>query len=301
MSLSKIEGNAASVTRKKIAIILARARLPPSTLPPDQLRALRTLKQRDETVIIPAHKGRATVVMDRCDYDDKMNAMLEDEEIYRQLSRDPVKSVERRMNAMLLKMKKEGSISPELYKRLRSSGGLTPQLYGLPKLHKPGVPLRPIVSFIQSPSYQLSKHLSRFLSPLIGNTDSHVRNSSEFASFIRSKSLQPNEVLVSFDVVSLFTNIPVELAVDVARRRLEADPSLDSRTSLTADELVRLLAFCLNATYLSFRGCVFQQTFCTAMGSPVSVSVANLVMEDVEERALSSFDIDLPFLEEVCR
>ena len=165
-------------------------------------------------------------------------------------------------------------------------------------MHKPGVPLRPIVSFIQSPSYQ---HLSRFLSPLIGNTDSHVRNSSEFASFIRSKSLQPNEVLVSFDVVSLFTNIPVELAVDVARRRLEADPSLDSRTSLTADELVRLLAFCLNATYLSFRGCVFQQTFCTAMGSPVSVSVANLVMEDVEERALSSFDIDLPFLEEVCR
>ena len=115
MSLSKIQGNAASVARKKIAIVLARARLPPSTLPPDQLRALRTLKQRDDIVILPAHKGRATVVMDRCDYDDKMNAMLEDEEIYRQLSRDPVKSVERRMNAMLLK-KKEGSISPELYK-----------------------------------------------------------------------------------------------------------------------------------------------------------------------------------------
>ena len=49
------------------------------------------------------------------------------------------------------------------------------------------------------------------------------------------------------------------------------------------------------ATYLSFHGGVYQQTFGTAMGSPVSVSVANLVMEDVEDRALESFDVHLAF------
>ena len=47
--------------------------------------------------------------------------------------------------------------------------------------------------------------------------------------------------------------------------------------------IVTLLKFCLNATYLSFRGEFYQQTYGTAMGSPVSVAVANLVMEDVEE------------------
>ena len=61
------------------------------------------------------------------------------------------------------------------------------------------------------------------------------------------------------------------------------------------DELINLLKFCLRATYLSVRGGVYQQTFGTAMGSPVSVSVANLVMEDVGNRALESFDVRLPF------
>ena len=56
-----------------------------------------------------------------------------------------------------------------------------------------------------------------------------------------------------------------------------------------------LLEFCLNATYMSLRGKVYQQTFGTAMGSPVSVMVANIVMEDVEERALTSYEIQLPF------
>ena len=111
-------------------------------------------------------------------------------------------------------------------------------------------------------------------------------------------------MLVSFDVVSLFTNVPTSLAIEVARRRMDADESLETRTNLSVDEIVRLLAFCLNATYLSFHGSVYRQKYGTAMGSPVSVTVANLVMEDVEERALSSFDIELPFwkryVDDVC-
>jgi hypothetical protein len=94
--------------------------------------------------------------------------------------------------------------------------------------------------------------------------------------------------LVFFDVVSLFTNVPIDLAIDITRRKLRSDPSFQSRTGLGVDKLINLLKFCLGATYLSFRGCVYQQTFSgTAMGSPVAVSVANLVMEDIEDRAWS--------------
>ena len=74
--------------------------------------------------------------------------------------------------------------------------------------------------------------------------------------------------LVSFDIVSLFTKVPVNLAAKVARERLTADQSLVDCTALSPDEVVGLLEFYLGATYLSYRGETFQQVFGTAMGSP---------------------------------
>ena len=101
---------------------------------------------------------------------------------------------------------------------MRSSAGLIPHIYGLPKAHKEGVPLRPIVSFVSSLTYQLSKHLCMLLSPLVGNSDAAVVNSSKFANFVRDETVGDDEAFVSFDVVSLFTCILAELAVSVARQ-----------------------------------------------------------------------------------
>ena len=162
-------------------------------------------------------------------------------------------------------------------------------MYGLPKVHKVGVPLRPIASFLQSPMYQLSKYLSKLMSPLVGKSPSSVKNSKEFATFIREQTLQSDEVLVSFDDISLFTNVPTSLAVDVAHRHLQDDDTLKERTALEVEEIVTLLKLCLDATYLCFRDKYYQQTFGMAMGSPVFVVVANLVMEEIEQTALATF------------
>ena len=218
--------------------------------------------------------------------------MLSYYQTYCELHQDPAPSMERKLNAVLLQLRKKGAITP-LYNHLRSSGGQTPLVYGLPKVHKPGFPLRPIMSFFSSPSYKLSKYLSKLLSPLVGNSESFVKNSAEFSSFIRSQTISPDESLVLFDVVSLFMNVPVQLALSVASRRLSSDNTLSSRTNLSVSEFLSLLEFCLNATYLCFRGCFFKQIYGTVMGSLVSVTIANLVMEDVESCALTSYDIHL--------
>ena len=108
------------------------------------------------------------------------------------------------------------------------------------------------------------------------------KNSLEFADFISGKTLDAECELVSFDVVSFFTKIPVELAIEVVIKRLTEDVSLERRTSLPVDFLIDLFSLCLNTTYFLYDGTYYQQVFGTAMGAPVSAVIANLVMLNKE-------------------
>ena len=107
------------------------------------------------------------------------------------------------------------------------------------------------MSFVTSPTYQLSKFLIGLLAPLVGQTSSYVKNSKSFAEFITMQALTKEEILVSFDVVSLFTCIPTGLAVQVDRCKLEEDPSLPGRTEILVDDIVDLLNLCLDRCHLS--------------------------------------------------
>ena len=99
---------------------------------------------------------------------------------------------------------------------------------------------------------------------------SGVQQRSSFAEFIRDKTLNAYEELVTSDVVSLFTKFPVDLAVKVAEERLKQDASLGQRTSLPVEDIIHLLSFCLKTTQFAYNGTYYQQVFGTAMGSPVS-------------------------------
>ena len=174
---------------------------------------------------------------------------------------------------------------------LKSSDGRAPRLYGLPKIHKQGIPLRPIVSFVELPIHNLSKEIACISSHLVGRGERHIKNSYDFVEFLNTIKVVDNESMVSFDVVSLFTKILVDLAMEIARKRLESYPSEDlpEITNWSVEEICTGLRICLQATYLKFRNKFFRQIHGTAMGSPVSVVVTNLVMEYVEKRAIDSF------------
>ena len=97
------------------------------------------------------------------------------------------------------------------------------------------------------------------------------------------------EVLVSFDVISLFTNIPIDEAVDVIHRKLAAEEDdLVVRTPLPVERIAELLQLCLKSTYFSYNGEFYEQRHGAAMGSPISAIVVNLYIEFFEELALES-------------
>ena len=114
----------------------------------------------------------------------------------------------------------------------------------------------------------------RIISPLQNNRYS-VENSRVFAERIQEQTLEPDEIFVSFDVVSLFTCIPTHLALRITSERLHQDSTLCERTNLPSDNVMRLLEFVLNNVYFTFQGTLYQQVFGYPMGSPMSAILAN--------------------------
>ena len=123
---------------------------------------------------------------------------------------------ENKLSRLLKKLEHARELTSKLYNRLRPSGTQPPRIYGLPKIHKHLVPLRPIVSCINSPTY------ASIISPLAGQTDSLVRNSQHFVEEMSRVTLAPDELLVSFDVCSLSPSTKLLMSLEKCSVRIQS-------------------------------------------------------------------------------
>ena len=277
--------------RSRIASTVQSASIPDNNLTKDEQQALKRLKNDNNIVILPADKGRVTVVMDKTDYFDKMDALVNDKQTYEELKRDPTPALQRKLNSKVLTLKKTDAIDTQRYYRLRCSVPQPPKLYGLPKLHKPGIPMRPIVSFCGSPTYQLPKYLTTILQPLTDKSRRKLQSTENFIDAIKTVQIPDDYKLVSFDVKSLFTSIPLQLALHCTETAIQQSTV---KLPLPTEDIMDLLNLCLTSTYFQYNGKHYKQLHGTAMGSPVSVVVAEIVMQHVEERALATCRQTIP-------
>lgn len=280
-----LDAETVATVRKDVNAILTAAEPPKSNITSGMRKALKSLKDDSSVTILPADKGRATVVLDTDTYRNKMSDLLESGP-YRAVKKDPTERLTRKLSTILRDHHKNDRIDDFVYRKIKPSQKQPPRIYGLPKIHKPSVPLRPIVSCVNSFAYNTSKFLAELLAPLLGSNGHAVRDSASFVDFLRAETIHEHEVMVSFDVVSLFTNVPIEAACHAAFLRLESDTTLPARTKLSPAQVVDLLKFVLQSTYFMYNGGFYEQQEGAAMGSPVSAVIANLFMESFEEQAL---------------
>ena len=149
---------------------------------------------------------------------------------------------------------------------------------------KKDVPLRPIVSGIGSYTHGLAKYLSDILKPLAYN-EFTIKDSFSFANDMLSISSAP--FMCSFDVVSLYTNIPVDEAIDICLNKLYCNDEIVY--NLTRSQFKKLLNHCVKQNHFAFNDNIYDQIDGVAMGSPLGPILANIFMSHLESTALHKF------------
>ena len=230
--------------------------------------------------------------MDRQDYINKANHLLH-QNTYRSLS--PPAPIKNKLINILKRVKSKMGLDSNTYKSMYPTGCVPPKFYGLPKIHKPDTPLRPIVSSCGSVTYGVAKELAKILKPLVGKSPHHITSTQDFVEQARQIKLEPGECLSSYDVSALFTSVPIDPALNIIKDLLDNDTTLKEKTVMEVGNIILLLEFCLKNTYFSFQDQFYEQVEGAAMGSPVSPIVANLYMEYLEQKALSTAPHPLRF------
>ena len=127
--------------------------------------------------------------MDRKDYIKKAEVLLA-QLVYRTIDKDPTKKFKARLITKCRTIKKDTRLDEDTYKIMYPISCIPPKFYGLPKIHKTGTPLRPIVSSRGSVTYGVAKVLSKEFKPLVGKSLHHVQSTSDFVNKAKKITLQ---------------------------------------------------------------------------------------------------------------
>ena len=128
---------------------------------------LKKLKEDTSIIVTRPDKGRGIVLLNKVDYFSRMRTILNDSTKFKCLPYYPTISRENKLIKLLNRLFHENYISEQFYKMAKPTVSLPGCLYGLPKVHKEDVPLRPVLSAIATFNYGLGKALSQLLSNII--------------------------------------------------------------------------------------------------------------------------------------
>ncbi|CAF1171710.1 unnamed protein product [Didymodactylos carnosus] len=176
--------------------------------------------------------------------------------------------------------------------KLFVSGSSIPTIYCTVKVHKQNYPLRPIISMCNAPNYKIAAHLASMIKQCNDQLSSYVKDSFEFVKMLQNNIVGSNEIMLSFDVESLYPNVSVTEAIDIAVKMLWGTNKTMKFMKLTKSETYILL-FNLALRNLQFRlyNEYYRQKEGVAMGSLLAPILADIFMNNLEKKTYRTTDI----------
>ena len=258
----------------------------------DEFQALKRLSSNKEIVIHKSDKGNSVVIVNRNDYLNRLQDMVNDvtkfEKLHVKDGKDYNFMVKEKDNvdSFLKTLLSKKSIDYSTKEKLTPDGPNPARLYGSPKIHKPlvdGLPkYRPIISQIGSTTYKIAKFLLKYVEPFTTNSYT-VKDTFHFVSMLENKDHRL--FMASLDVDSLFTNIPLDETIDIVTNKVYS--AKDKIDGIWKSDFKELLCLSTKGTVFYFNGCYYRQCDGVAMGSPLGPALANAFLCFYEENWLN--------------
>ncbi|XP_046581194.1 uncharacterized protein LOC124288670 [Haliotis rubra] len=271
--------------RHQIIDTIKKAPRPRNNLSVQERQAIAELRQDKAITITEADKGKAAVIMDTQDFEQLINNSLSDTSTYLIITKDPTAKLEREHKKTLKELHENREINDSVFNKLNPINSQAPYGRATIKIHKNPPKARVLVCSRGSVFYSTAQHLSRILAPLGKDGKAFISDSSAFISKLKEDQL--SGTMVSYDVVDLFTNIPLPEALEILRNKLQTRiKELD--TSLTINSIINLATTCFDFSYFTFNDKIYRQIHGLPMGSPLSPLITEIYMTSFEESALST-------------
>ena len=254
----------------------------PSNLTRAERDALDTLAEDNTIVINKADKANVVVVQNHDDYAREGLNHLSDTTVYLKLPHDTTMEVDLLVTNFVERWYREGLLSREMADFcLPGKSVRTARIYFLKKTHKNPMGIRPIVSGIKSPTEQLSECVDIWLQPHMCQLPSYVKDSTAFINILEGLTFQPDCLLASIDVTSLYTNIVhkegIECSVSALQQSYGVDP--DQPPPEVIGEMINII---LTNNVFEFEGQYYLQLQGCAMGTKCAPAYASIFMGHVE-------------------
>jgi hypothetical protein len=259
-----------------------------------ELVTLRKLTSNKNIIIKKSDKGGGLCIFDKDSYVKQALAHLDDEEVYQPQDVDHTQQVYNDITCFLYSLKMKNVLPNYVLKYVAPHNPpRTPIFYFNPKTHKDQTPPppRPIISACDSPSANISKFLTKILTPLAANQSTYLKDSKHLLQIL--ENLEPprgNFFLVTADVKSLYTNIPNEEGIEAVLTSMEDNPKLLPPFAPKSKQIVKnFLHFVLKENYFKFQDQCYQQVSGTSMGTSCAPPYANIFMYQLEMRLLDGY------------
>ena len=248
--------------------------------------ALNRFAKTSSLVFKKGDKTTCIVVKTRKDYIREGMAHLSDTRTYMRLDSDYTPEVVEHIKYTLQQYKKGGLLSDHMVRRcMPKTECRTALLYFLTKTHKSPMTLRPIVSQVGSATGNMATFLDHYLQPIVRSLPAYLKDSAQFIRKVTALPLEPNDILVTVDVKSLYTNIPTPEGLEACYGAWLRSEMNDPQQP-PAETLRHMLEMVLKLNVLEFNKKYYLQTFGTSMGASLAPSYANIFMGSLEQSML---------------